>query len=344
MTTNIKVDDVKEEENNALHANSLFYEVRRYAISKASVLDGVNNKINESLKVLRQMMGIGLIPYQNKNSKHLGKKWEELVKLGEDYFSDLSYSTDLVLVLYDWTTASFFRMKLFSYFRYTGPKFKSELLDRLSICELIWETNYPPYSAKDTGLMRSLLMFPSFSLTDVYNQLVTKETKLVEYSRSELYLINHAIDKLVKTNPVHTSDTPNLYSGQPDSSSMKISHFFALFEELSQNNDSSEPQLVLTCSIKEFFANNPIVTTKGILPTTDTFEDAMNYSKGLILKFSPPNKFSYWPNIAYVTPFSEDKNKTEFLLQFGSRLMFQSLSKKVINGREITQIDFKLDY
>ncbi len=269
---------------------------------------------NSNLVLFQEMMDQKLIPYQ-KIPNEPGKTPEELRKLGKHFFPTVEYSFELAMAIYDWTTACFFRMNLFSFFVYT--KVDGRPIDRYSIAQLIWSANWLPYTAHNQYFMMSLKMKPADSLEDVKKQLVEHAPALMKYNQAEEEILTQAVMNLPR---VLVAEVPVLYHGGPDISNLSKDQFCVQFEQLPGNQGPLSAPLELNFeeALISILRPKSIITKKGFWAFTDSMKDAIHYSNGIVVKVLPPENSEYWPNTAHITPLSDDPEKTEYLFVPGT--------------------------
>ncbi len=269
---------------------------------------------DKSLTLFREMVEKKIIPYQ-KIPDDPGKTIEELQELGKQFFPTVDYSLELAMAVYDWTTACFFRIDLFSYFVYT--KVEGLPIDQKSIADLIWSANWLPYTAHNQYFMMSLMMKPADSLESVQTQLAEHAPKLIEYNQAEEELITQAVMNLPRA---LVAEKPTLYHGGPDISNMSKDEFCAQFQELPANIGPVGRPLTLNFneSLTSILRPQNIITKKGFWSFTDSMKDAIHYSNGILVKVIPPENSEYWPTAAYLTPLSDGPEKTEYLFVPGT--------------------------
>ncbi len=274
------------------------------------------------LKLFNQMMQDKLVPYQ-KIPDEPGKTTEQIRELGEKFFPNSPFSFELAMAVYDWTTASFFRIDLFNFFVYT--KVQAQPIDATSIANLIWTANWPPYTPQDKYFMMSLMMQPADSLGNVQEQLKAQALQLINYNHAETCILQQALMNLPRVSVV---DKPILYHGGPDISNMSKDQIPAQFQQLPGNAGPINQPLGLPFdqALTTLLSPGHVITTKGFWAFTDSMQDAMHYSNGIVVEVFPPDDAEYWPSTAYITPLSDGPEKTEYLFAPGAS--FECLSQK----------------
>lgn len=275
---------------------------------------------NKSLSLFKEMMEKKLIPYQ-KIPDDPGKTLQELEELGKQFFPTTAYSFELAMAIYDWTTACFFRIDLFTYFVYT--KMEGLPIDQDSIANLIWSANWLPYTAHNQYFMMSLMMKPADSLEDVQIQLAKQAPNLIKYNQAEEEIITQAVMNLPR---VLVAEKPVLYHGGPDISTMTTNQFSAQFQQLPLNVGpvGTPLQFNFEEALKTILRPGNIITKKGFWSFSDSLKDAIHYSNKIIVKVLPPQNSEYWPGTAYITPLSDGPEKTEYLFVPGTSFLVYS--------------------
>jgi hypothetical protein len=289
----------------------------------------INGKLNPSpaisdahLMLFREMIERKLVPYQ-KIPDEPGKTTEQIRALGKKFFGHSRFSFEMAMAVYDWTTANFFRLDLFNFFAYT--QVEDQPIDSTSIASLIWTANWPPYTPHDKYFMNSLMMTPADSLQNVQEQLKTHAPQLIQYNQAETDILQQALMNLPR---VLVASKPILYHGGPDISNMSKDQISAQFQQLPGNAGPVNKPLGLPFdqALTTLLSPGSTITTKGFWAFTDSMQDAMHYSNGIVVEVFPPNDAEYWPAMAYITPLSDGPEKTEYL--FASGVSFECLSQK----------------
>jgi hypothetical protein len=269
---------------------------------------------NKNLDLFKEMMEQKLIPYQ-KVPDDPGKTSHELKELGKQFFPKTACSFELAMAIYDWTTACFFRIDLFTDFVYS--KLEGLPIDQDSIANLIWSANWLPYTAHNQYFMMSLMMEPADSLERVQVQLEEQASKLIEYNRAEEEIISQAVMNLPR---VLVAEKPILYHGGPDISMMTKDQFCAQFQELPANKGpvGTKLQIDFEEALETILRPGNIITKKGFWVFTDSMKGAIHSSNKIIVKVLPPQNSEYWPAAAEITPLSDSPEKTEYLFVPGT--------------------------
>jgi hypothetical protein len=184
---------------------------------------------SSDVSFLQSMIARDYVPYQNVTR---GKSNDEIATLGARLFPWTPYSYELAMAVYDWTTASFTRMVLMKVFEYTGVDQSPYPLDLDSVAQMIWESDWETFTASDQDFMRSFMMRPAKSLSEVTSQLRRVALDLQTFSAVENRLLAAATYSLSRTS-VHAA--PLLYSGQVDIQQMGMDRFGIDFLEYPGN-------------------------------------------------------------------------------------------------------------
>ena len=283
--------------------------------------------------LLQEMMEKKLVPYQNIPDAP-GKTDEEITEAGKLYFP-FAGSTDsriLSYSVYDWTSPSFLRMVLFKVFRYTGIEGKP--LDQPTIANLIWTSNWPPFTPKHQDFMHSFLMTTADSEEDVVCQLKKVHAQLYAYSEAQNNLLRIAFYSMPRTS---TFKIRQLFSGQPDISNLGLDHFAAEFLEFPNNKGpvGASFELPFQKALTTVFKVGNTITTKSVMSFTEHQDYAMQYSNGILLVVSPPPNTILWTNASYITPLSDDPKKNEYTFVPGSKFLIQQVKKELISDKDV---------
>lgn len=283
------------------------------------------------------------IPYSN-IPEGQGKSEEMIRSLGKRLFPFTPHSFQLAMCVYDWTTASFTRMvflKIFEYSTYTGVGQPPTPIDQHSIAEQIWKSNWPPYTAQDPDFMYSFMMKPSWSQLEVELQLKDNREMLHHFSNVENRLLAAAIEALPRTSAL---DKPRLFSGQVDIYQLGRDHFGIEFLEYPGNKGPISESLIYDFkdAISTYASTNSIITTKMVWSFTDSVEDAVHYSNGILLVADFPEESWVWENAAYITPLSDDPKKTEYTFIPGSQFKVKSIEEGEYNKKHFDVITLQI--
>ena len=287
---------------------------------------------------LNAMIEAKYVPYQEEPNDVHGKAQEEIRALGQQLFPFSPYSFELAMSLYDWTTPSFTRLVYLKIFEYTGIDQDPSPLDETSLARMIYASNWGPYTARNPAFMNSFMMFPASSERDVQEQLKAVAPKLHELSDVQNRLLAAGMQAMPRTSvDAHTQ----LFSGQVDIHELGLDHFGIEFLECPLNAGSIDRLLTQSFEtvLNSFVSPGKIITTKMVWSFTDTLEDAMHYSNGILLVVHHPRDSAVWNAASYITPLSIDPAKTEYT--FPPRCQFEVLSTKTATyeGKQIVVIE-----
>jgi hypothetical protein len=182
-------------------------------------------------------------------------------------------------------------------------------------------------------------MVPAESETEVALQLKEKAPKLYSYVNAEINLITAGLQGLPRT---CIKAVPKLYSGQVDIFQLSTSQLCAHYKELPANKGPKGTllQLPLSQASKGFMAVGNTITVKGVVSFTDSVQDALTYSNGILLTIEPPANDLVWEKAAYVTPLSNNLDKTEYIFYPGTQYIVKEWNflSKVIYGKAVIEI------
>lgn len=250
---------------------------------------------------LQKMLTMGIVPYLDPPSG-TPKSNAGLKALADQYFPGDPYGFDMAMALYDWTTSSFIRQDLFHQLQYTSME--GHPLDLPTIARVIWNCDYPGYSAKDANFMNQFAMKPATSEADVYNQLLGVYETIKPLAMAEM---NVQILGLLGLAQPTTSEYPQLYRGaMPMSGGYDTSNFSpSLFEFAGNNGPRSDPLMQdLSTALDGVLAEGNIITTKGPWSFSNDLEGAKVWQNGILITCNPPEGSSVWPGCADITNFS----------------------------------------
>ena len=276
------------------------------------------------------------IPYQNIPDAP-GKSVEEIRALGQRLFPFSPYSFQLAMCVYDWTTASFTRMVLLKIFQYTGIAQTPFPIDKHSIAQAIYASNWSTYTIENADFMSSFMMKPSPSLDDVKAQLENVASDLQKFSEIENRVLSAAMQALPRTSLfLHLQ----LFSGQMDLYELGLDHFGIEFLECPLNKGPTNQSLVIafTSAMEDYVSTGKAITTKMVWSFTDTLDDAMHYSNGIVLVANHPRDSFVWETAAYITTLSDDPAKTEYTFMPGCQFRVQSVDTAQVQDKQIVVI------
>ena len=123
-----------------------------------------------------------------------------------------------------------------------------------------------------------------------------------------------------------------------------LDHFGIEFLECPLNKGPvTQPlQIDLASAISSYVSAGRIITTKMAWSFSDNFDEAMHYQTGIILVANFPDDPSWvWETVAYITPLSDDPNKTEYVFALGSRFRVLSTEQTTVQDKQITIINLQ---
>ncbi|EPS41903.1 hypothetical protein H072_4115 [Dactylellina haptotyla CBS 200.50] len=290
---------------------------------------------SDDARFLDAMIEEKRVPYQNIPDAS-GRPIEQIRELGSRFFPFTPHSFQLAMAVYDWTTASFSRMVLFKIFQYTNITSNPHPLDLESIARAIYTSNWPPYLPNNTDFMNSFLMKPALSLEDVRAQLSKVVDRLHHFSEVENRLLAAAAQSLPRTSILQKRQ---LFSGQVDISQLSRDNFGIEFFECPLNRGPAGTPLEheFGAAISSYISVGKTVTTKMVWSFTDSVEDALKYSNGILLTVEPP-PFAVWESVNYITELSDDPKKTEYIFTPGTKFKVLSIDQIRDADRDIVGI------
>ncbi|KAJ6443324.1 GPI anchored protein [Purpureocillium lavendulum] len=285
---------------------------------------------------IRHMIEHKYVPYNNIPDAP-GKTVEEIRAIGRRLFPFTRHSFELAMSVYDWTTASFIRLVFMKIFQYTGIDPPPYPLDSESIAEQIWATNWSYYTPHNASYMRSFLMTPADSLASVKAQLANVSAELHRFSEVQNRLLGAAFRAVPRTAVLAK---PRLYSGQLDIYQLGLAHFGIEFLECPLNAGPLGRELVTPFddALASYAAVGRTVTTKMVWSFTDSLEDAMHYSNGIVLVAEPGEESWVWDAAAYITPLSDDSKKIEYTFAPGTRFVVKKVERVTVSDKPIVVI------
>ena len=293
----------------------------------------------EDITFIRRKIEEKYIPYQNIPDAP-GKTVKEIERLGRQFFPFTSHSFELAMCVYDWTTASFVRMVLCKVFEYTGvPPSPLHPLNKSEVANMIWLSNWRSYNPRDKYYMNSFMMRPAHTLDDVKLQLAEVAPALREISDVENRLLSAAVLALPRTS---IFSKRRLYSGQLDIYQFGLDRFGTEFLECPLNKGPVTDSMTIPFElvINTYVSPGSIITTKMFWAFTDTVEDALHYSSGILIIANPPHPTSrVWDTVSHITPLSDDSEKTEYIFPPRSRFRVLEVEKTTANGKPLTVIN-----
>ena len=292
----------------------------------------------DDVAFIDQMIKDKYVPYQDIPGPQ--KTVEEIKKLGEQFFPFTPHGFQLAMSVYDWTTASFARLVFLKVFEYTAMEPNPFYpLNKSEVANMIWLSNWPPYTPYNEYYMRSFLMVPAKSLDDVKRQLEAVQQKLHEFSNVQNRLISAAVSALPRTSVFSKS---RLFSGQVDIYQFGLDRFGTGFLECPLNSGPVTDSMTIDFEkvLSTYVSRGKIITTKMVWAFTDTVQDAIHYSNGILLVMNP-TLGKVWEEATYITPLSHDYNKTEYIFPPRSRFEVLSVERTTVGGKELVIINLE---
>jgi hypothetical protein len=280
------------------------------------------------------------IPYQNITDAP-SRPIAEIKAMGRQLFPFTPHYFELAMCLYDWTTASFVRMVLFKIFQYTGVSSgiasRPHPLDRESIALSIWQSNFSAYTPQNADYMRAFMMEPADSLENLTAQLNAVMEQVYALNEIENRLLAAALEALPRTSIM---SKPRLFSGQVDMGQLGMERFGVEFLECPLNEGPVDVEMAISLedALTSYMAVGKTVTTKMAWSFTDNMADALHYSNGIVLVLDPPSEARVWDAVSFVTPLSDDPDKTEYVAAPGTKFEVKSVWYTVVLGRNVTMI------
>ncbi|KAI1650894.1 uncharacterized protein F4817DRAFT_212704 [Daldinia loculata] len=290
----------------------------------------------EDVNYINKMIERNYVPYQNIPDAP-GKTEEEIKALGKRLFPFSPFSFQLAMCIYDWTTASFTRMVFMKIFEYTGIPPTPFPIDDTSVAEQIWDSNWPPYDPQNPDFMNSFMMNPAQSLEEVKAQLDKVGTELHKFSDVQNRLLSAATQALPRASILLK---PQLFSGQVDICQLGLDRFGIEFLECPLNKGPVSERLIYAFAdaMASYISTGNTITTKMVWSFTDSIEDAMHYSNGILLVANPPGESWVWESAAYVTDLSDDPKKIEYVFAPGTQFEVQSVDQAIAEDKHVVVI------
>ncbi|KAI0655825.1 hypothetical protein C8Q70DRAFT_399422 [Cubamyces menziesii] len=288
---------------------------------------------------LQMMIQRRFVPYQ-KAPGGGGIPYARIRALGQQLFPWTPYSYILAMATYDWTTASFARMVFMQVFQYTSIPPRPFPLDRPSISKMIFQSKWGDYNPGNPTYMRSFMMRPAKSESQVAQQLAHVARELQRFSAVQNRLLVAAAHALPRTCILAK---PYLFSGQVDIYQMGMSRFGICFFQFPGNRGpvGTALEIQFAAASATFLRPGRLITTKMVWSFTDTEADALHYANGILLVVraagSSGAKSFVWDMPAYVTKLSNEASKTEYIFPAGST--FRILANRPGNGVQVIELE-----
>jgi hypothetical protein len=182
------------------------------------------------------------------------------------------------------------------------------------------------------------MMTPANSEADVAKQYSQANAQLLTYIEALKRVTAAANYAMPRTSMV---SKPMLYSGQVDVSNLPESTFPVYFQQYPGN--AGPPPMNMAMPLQQaltgFMQPRRLVTLKSFMSFTDSFDDAVTYSNGIVVAMSPENAAWIWKQCAYITPLSNESDKTEYLFLPESRFVMGNSSQQTYDGKTYTVIE-----
>jgi hypothetical protein len=288
------------------------------------------------IALVDQMVKQKILPYQQLVGG--ARPFSAVAALAKTFFPWTPYDYQLALALYDWTTADFFRMDVFNYFRFTA--YPGQPLSAPDIVHAIWTSSWSPYTPKDAPFMNSMMMIPALSEADVALQYEKVNQQLQTYLDALKRVTAAALDAMPRTSYL---SKPKLYSGQVDVSNLSIETFPVYFTQYPGNAGPPPMNMAMPLpqALTTFMQPGQLVNLKSFMSFTDSLEEAIKYSNGIVVEMSPqkdpPTNWN-WLQCAYITALSNEVDKTEYLFMPGSQFIMGQSSQQTYDGKNYTVI------
>lgn len=316
--------------------------------NQSYIVTGDGNQVYGTLMRYPVIVPTDISKIESMKSKHIlpygdvadgERPYDEVAPIAEPYFKFSPDWYNMGLCIYDWTTADFFRMDIFNWYRYTmlTPPVQ---LSKDDIVNAIWTSNWPPYTPHNETFMASMMMEVAYSEEEVATQYDQVHDELVTLLDALKRVTNAALYAMPR---VSVKSIPRLYSGQVDVSNLGCKALATYFEEYPGNaGPAGSPMgMPIDEALSSFMAPGSTITLKSFVSFTNNLRDAQHYSNGIILVMDPPENMAVWPVCAYLTPISNDEEKTEYLYPAGSSWGVVSFKKTTFKNREYTTICLK---
>lgn len=284
---------------------------------------------------IKAMEARRLIPYQSVTGNQ--RPFSAVEPLAKQYFGFSPYARTLALSIYDWTTADFFRLDIFHFYRYTAlpgsPASDEDIIRAIST------TAWAPYTPADKVFMHSMMMDP---VSEPYEEGVAAQypsikQPLIQYLDALGRVTTAAMQSMPRTSVL---SKPELYSGQVDVSNLGPDALATYFLQYPGNKgpEGSPMGMPIGQALTGFMQPGSIINLKSVMSFTDSLEDAQRYSNGIIVRIKPLPGSEVWTQCAYITTLSNEADKTEYTFPGGSAFKVNNYEKQVINGREYVVI------
>ena len=298
----------------------------------ASALESFAPVESADIEVIHQMESAGLVPYAEIPPD--GRPFSAVAELAGQYFGFTSWARELALSLYDWTTADFFRMDLLRLYRYSS--LMGEPLDAAGIVTGIWTADWPPYTHSDPTFMGSLMMTPCSSEAEVSSQYSSVYKQLQSDLAALARVTQAAMVSMPRTSVLQK---PQLFSGQVAISNLGMDAMAIYFDEYAGNaGPVGQPMgMPIEQALATFMQPGSVLHTKTFMSFTDSADDAIHYSNGIVIELNPAAG-PVWVQGAHVTSLSDEADKIEYAFALGSGFAVNGFDKRVIDGKSVIWI------
>jgi len=187
--------------------------------------------------------------------------------------------------------------------------------------------------------MNSFMMQPAESLDNVKEQLDAVSKDLQTFSNVQNRLLATAVYSMPRTSVLSKG---RLFSGQVDIYQLTMNRFGTEFLECPLNAGPVTDSMTIDFNtvITTYAAPGQTITTKMVWSFTDNVQDAIHYSNGILL-VANLHGGSYWEQATYITPLSDDPNKTEYIFPPRSRFLVLSVEKVMVDQTPIVVINLE---
>lgn len=300
-----------------------------------SHLKSVPDVSPRDVDLIREMEARRLIPYQSVTGNQ--RPFSAVEPLAKQYFGSSLFARTLALSIYDWTTADFFRLDIFHFYRYTALPGSPASDD--DIIKAISTTSWAPYTPADKVFMHSMMMDP---ISEPYQEGIAAQypnikQPLIQYLDALGRVTTAAMQSMPRTSVL---SKPELYSGQVDVSNLGPEALATYFLQYPGNNgpEGSPMGMPVEQALAGFMQPGSVINLKSVMSFTDSLEDAQRYSNGIIVRIKPLPGSDVWTQCAYITSLSNEVNKIEYTFPEGSAFKVNDYEKQVTDNREYVVI------
>ena len=139
------------------------------------------------------------------------------------------------------------------------------------------------------------------------------------------------------------SSKPRLFSGQVDIYQFGLDRFGVELLECPLNKGPVADSMTTDFKtvLSTYVSQGRTITTKMVWSFTDTVQDAIHYSNGILLVANPPDDAWVWDIPAHVTPLSDNYNKPEYTFPPGTRFRILSVEQARVPKGDIVVINLQ---